>query len=67
MATIGSVVGDEGFHNVLSAICSTALWILSAWCLNKIVCSAECHDLFHNVVNLASLMRCDTIGSVAGG
>ena len=23
--TIGSVVGDEGFHNVLSAICSTAL------------------------------------------
>ena len=25
MATIGSVVGDEGFHNVLSAICSAKL------------------------------------------
>ena len=34
VATIGSVVGDEGFHNVLSAICSAKLWIL--WCLNKL-------------------------------
>ena len=25
---------DEGFHNVLSAICSAKLWIL--WCLNKL-------------------------------
>ena len=31
---MGSVVGYEGFHNVLSAICSAKIWIL--WCLNKL-------------------------------
>ena len=25
---------DEGFHNVLSAICSATLWIL--WCLKRL-------------------------------
>ena len=32
--TIGSVVGDEGFHNVLNAICSRDTWIL--WCLKRL-------------------------------
>ena len=35
---------DEGFHNVLSAICSAKLGYYGVL---KIVCSAECDDLFH--------------------
>ena len=43
---------DEGFHNVLSAICSATL----GYCGVLTNCSAtECHDLFHNLVTFSVL------------